>query len=186
MVVSSTEAGPAVVAAGGIPPLTQLLASPEPFVQSAAAGALRNLALPHERKNAIVAAGAVPALLRLLSSCRTLAAEQVRLEATTVLHNLTAGGCRAETLQAFITAGAIPALVELVRNAVSNLSVREAAASALNNLAASGNEGVAAITAAGGSAVLQAALEGEASTDALKAAAYSALSWLHEPLQASR
>ena len=176
-------AAAAAMAAGIVPSLVRLLYTGEVSSQVVAASGLRNLASTRERQDAIVAAGAVPQLVRLLGST----AEAVQEAASAVLHNLTAGDCSAEDLLAFMTAGAIPALVDLVHSGTTT-DLRETSAVALANLVVAGSEGAAAVTVAGGEEALQAALEREDATDRLKHLAAGALQLvrLHESLQANR
>ncbi len=66
----SVNAGPrgAIAAAGGVPPLVAMLASPAPALQASAADALYLLSYDDSACAAIGAAGGIPPLIGLLSS----------------------------------------------------------------------------------------------------------------------
>eukprot|EP00873_Tetraselmis_striata_P008985 jgi/Tetstr1/429249/TSEL_001911.t2 len=142
--LSQRDAGAAaaVSAAGAVPPLVALLgAGLGRGAQAAAAGALESLALDGGAQRAAAAAGAVPALLRLLAPGH----DGCRVRAGKVLTNLALeAGLRAEML----AGGAVPALVRMLSRGEA-APVRDAAASAVENLALHGS-GAAALAARGG------------------------------------
>jgi hypothetical protein len=139
----------AIVSAGAIPPLVQLLG---PGASSAevpyyAAASLSNLAQTAELAATIAAAGAVPLLVQLLGPGSTA---EVQRNAALALCNLAQLADIAATIAA---AGAIPPLVQLVGPGSDGITKR-AASGALNNVGYHNADICASIAAAASSAGL--------------------------------
>ncbi|KAG1675652.1 hypothetical protein FOA52_002361 [Chlamydomonas sp. UWO 241] len=136
----------AIVAAGAIPPLVQLLDTP---VCGSAAGVLQELTCSVDKAATVAAAGALPKLVRMLGSEFP---SEVHEKAAGALANLSRP--EAWTNDAVACAKAIPALVALLRSAPSSpcdagTYAQLMAVEALINLAQGSTELQAAITAAG-------------------------------------
>ncbi len=118
--------------AGGIPPLSALLASSSVRVQENAAAALATLSsLNSENRVRIASAGGVPRLIALLVS----PAVAVVQYAAVALGNV---GANAENRAKIASAGGIPRLVALL--ASPSASVREAASRTLRSLGCNSHE----------------------------------------------
>merc|ERR1711920_72337 len=110
----------AVVEAGAVAPLIQMLQTGTPQVQAVAAGTLRNLAARNADNQAfILQAGAAAPLVQVLQQWQSGAGGSVSgallLEAMGVLRNLAAGGVASQGVLA--KAGVIPPLLNLLEAA---------------------------------------------------------------------
>lgn len=124
---SSGEARDAIAAAGGIPPLVQLLGSEA--AQAPAALVLSVMAMfSTDSQQAIAAAGAIPTLVQLASSDDT----SVQTAAAWALHSMINDS--PDNQHAVATAGGIPALVRLSRS--RKKTSRDPASTALDDMRA--------------------------------------------------
>jgi hypothetical protein len=161
---SRAEAAAAIVTAGAIPSLVQLLSTAG---ASSSASALNSLASHAQNVSVIVAAGAISPLLLLLKSGNS----HVKQSAAGLLRTLAA-----DHTAAVVAAADIPSLVLLLRPA-SSAGMQIGAVCALSNLANHGRKTAqkkAAITAAGAIPALARLLAPDSSTE-LQCAAAGAL-----------
>jgi hypothetical protein len=162
-----TSIAVAVVAAGGIPRIVQLLRSASTDTEAmAAVSALDSLTLSSDSAPLFVAAGAIPPMVQLLRSVCTDAAAV----AATALYNLARNS--GDITRAIVAAGAIPPMVQLLRNASTDV-VRVVATRALDCLNFR-SENTTAIVSAGAIPLLVQLLR-SGSTDAASALCHIAV-----------
>eukprot|EP01018_Ginkgo_biloba_P029114 Gb_12875 [translate_table: standard] len=114
-----------IAEAGAIPPLVNLLSTPDPRTQEHAVTALLNLSIHDSNKGAIVMAGAIPPIVEVLK-CGSM---EARENAAATLFSLSVVDENKITIGA---SGAIPALVDLLRE--GSQRGKKDAATALFNL----------------------------------------------------
>lgn len=101
----------AVVAAGAVPPLVQMLRSGDVAVQCAAYRALRNVFAGNAaRTEAVAAAGSIPLLLHIVRDSGSVDSQVAAADCLAFLSSLSS------TASAFLAAGAVPAFVQCMRS----------------------------------------------------------------------
>ncbi|CAJ1935158.1 unnamed protein product [Cylindrotheca closterium] len=122
----------AVIDAGVVRRLVELLLHPSPSVQRPALCTVGNIATGNETQNQLIINDDVlPNLLALLSSPKT----KIRREACWALSNILAGN--QEQIQAVIESNIIPPLIQLLTN--GEFEIRKEAAWAISNASSGGN-----------------------------------------------
>jgi hypothetical protein len=114
-----------IIAAGGVPPLIELLASPELDLQANAAGAIQSICFQTEGRSFVREAGAIPAVLPLLSSPSL----KVQTRAVGAVHNISS---EPDAIRLIRRLEGIGPLVALLRT--PSAAVCGSAAGALQNL----------------------------------------------------
>jgi importin subunit alpha-1 len=121
----------AVIEAGVVRRLVELLGHPSPSVQTPALRTVGNIVTGDDLQTQIVInCGALPCLLRLLNSHK----KSIRKEACWTISNITAGN--KDQIQNVIDCGLVPPLIQLL--AMADFDVRKEAAWAISNATSGG------------------------------------------------
>jgi importin subunit alpha-1 len=132
---SDRERLAAVLEAGVVPRIVELLAHPQLVVKIPALRTIGNIATGDDlQTQAVVEAGALPHLLKLLASEKN----SVKREACWTISNIMAGAAGAqERIQVVLDAGAVPMLIHLLQH--GKLDVKKEACWALSNATSGGS-----------------------------------------------
>ncbi len=111
----------AVIAAGAVPKLVELLESKHPSIQTPALRAIGNVVTGDDLETQVALSNqVVPRLVKLLQHEKT----NIKREACWTLSNIMAGNC--DQIQHVLDANAVPIIIEMIRNAPSIVKLEAA------------------------------------------------------------